>query len=289
MRVPRGRRPSRPSARVERRDVLRRGALLRAVRRRRALRAEERVRHVAGDAQAHLGEARVELAEVDRGARRRARRPGGTASRVRVERPRPERLEHAGPAVGRGAPAEPEDDVRGPRRRGAARTTRRCRASSRAGPRASRSSAGCATGRTPPRSRRPRAPVVGAQPAARRSAGRAGRGPRPPRTLPAAAPPRARRASPRRRRRGAPARARRRAAPRASRPRAPARPRREVSEPLNESGATTIRRRRRTAPAAARAVTGRARAGRRPRPRPAAARGTRGCGSSAGARGRPAR
>ena len=130
--------------------------------------------------------------------------------------------------------------------------------------------------------------AVGARPAsAPRSRGRAGRARRRSAT-PSRRPPRSPPASPRRRRRAGPGAARRRGGRGASRRPGRGRPRRTSSEPLNESGATRTRQRsvrhgrRRAAGAADRAAVRRAAAGPR-------APGTPGSGSSAGARGRPAR
>ena len=123
-------------ARVEQLDVLGRRALLRAVGRGRALRAEQRVVDVAGDLDVDLVEA-----------------AGRVASQP---------LEQAPAAVGRGAAADAEDDVARRRHRSPRPSARRCRSTSRRS--ASRSCA--ATPRQPgrlghldhgPRARRPSA------------------------------------------------------------------------------------------------------------------------------------
>ena len=217
-----------------------------------------------------LGEARIEPGEVDGVEPVRRRAPSARST------PAP-------PSVV-ALPPIPSDDVADRPRRGPPAAARRSRASSR--PIGSRSSA--ATQRQPGRlgqlddglGRRPPSEPAGLDGPPERVVDAS------PSATASRRPPRSRRACPRRRRRAG-----RGAARSSGRARAPAvgerarRPRREVSEPLNESGA------KRTVARSCRSPQGRlddrastSRAG-----QPRGARGTRGCGPSAGAPGRPAR
>ena len=91
-----------------------RRALLGPVGRGRAMRSEQRVRHVAGDPRSTS-------------ARRGSSAPRSTARPVDRRAPSASRIPRA--AVGRRAAADAEDDPSGPRRRARARAARRCRGS----------------------------------------------------------------------------------------------------------------------------------------------------------------
>ncbi len=95
---------------VEERHVAGRGALLRAVDRRRAVRAEQRVVDVAGDGQIDRAQPRVEPGQIDPRQPRQRLRHRVELGPGRVEKARSERRQRAGTAVGRGAAADPEHD-----------------------------------------------------------------------------------------------------------------------------------------------------------------------------------
>lgn len=96
--------------RVQGADVVRGGALLRAVDGGGALGAGERVVDVAREDQVDRGEAGVEAAEVRRGELREGRAAGAHGGTGGVQEAGAERGEHAGAAVGGGAAADAEDD-----------------------------------------------------------------------------------------------------------------------------------------------------------------------------------
>ena len=202
-------------------DLVGRRALLGSVGRRRARRAEQRVRDVAGDPEVDVAQARVEPGQIDRRSPSRSRGSEGARGCPRppsvVALPPMPRMSRADAGVERGP-----QELAGPDASGADRVA--LGRLSRDRPDASASST---TARPPSSERSQRG---GDRPPERVPDARR-------RATPSRRPPRSRPASLRRRRPAARARARRRAGPRAQPSASALATSTEVSEPLNESGA----------------------------------------------------